>query len=91
MWPTPRPDGEDGRWSVVSERLRELIKIGAVKVGRVKPDKGEFPIFYLTSKQLAAIEAGKLEVRGKTPEGVMQVFFHEDGGRFPLLETVWTR
>lgn len=91
VWPTPRPDGEDGRWSVVPERLRELIKIGAVKVGRVKPDKGQFPIFYLTSEQLAAIDSGELEVRGKTPEGVMQVFFHEDGGRISAPRTIWDK
>jgi adenine-specific DNA-methyltransferase len=89
VWPTPRPDGEDGRWSVVPERLRELIKIGAVRVGRVKPAEGQFPIFYLTSEQLAAIEAGELEVRGKTPEGVLQVFFREEGGRISAPRTVW--
>ncbi len=91
VWPTPRPDGEDGRWSVVPERLRELIKIGAVKVGQVKPDKGQFPIFYLTSEQLAAIDSGELEVRGKTPDGVMQVFFHQDGGRISAPRTIWDK
>lgn len=89
VWPTPRPDGEDGRWSVVPERLRYLIRIGAVRVGRVKPNEGQFPIFYLTSEQLAAIEAGELEVRGKTPEGVLQVFFREEGGRVSAPRTVW--
>ncbi|MDO9034876.1 MAG: DNA methyltransferase [Methanoregula sp.] len=91
VWPTPRPDGEDGRWSVVSERLREMIEIGAVKVGRVKLDKEQFPIFYLTSEQLAAIESGELEVRGKTPEGVMQVFFREERGRVSAPRTVWEK
>lgn len=89
VWPTPRPDGEDGRWSVVPETLRELIKLGAMRVGRVKPDKGQFPIFYLTSEQLAAIESGELDVRGKTPEGVMQVYFREDSGRVSAPRTVW--
>jgi adenine-specific DNA-methyltransferase len=91
VWPTPRPDGEDGRWSVVPERLRELIKIGAVRVGRVKPNKGQFPIFYLTSEQLAAIEVCELEVRGKTPDGIMQVFFREEGGRISAPRTVWDK
>lgn len=91
VWPTPRPDGEDGRWSVVPERLREMIKMGAVRVGRVKPDEGQFPIFYLTSNQLLSIESGELEVRGKSPEGVLQVFFHEDGGRISAPRTVWDK
>lgn len=91
VWPTPRPDGEDGRWSVVPDRLRDLIKMGAVKVGKVKPEKNQFPIFYLTSEQLAAIDAGDLEVHGKTADGVMKVFFKQDGGRLSAPRTVWNR
>ncbi|HDL7097687.1 TPA: site-specific DNA-methyltransferase [Yersinia enterocolitica] len=89
VWPTPRPDGEDGRWSVIPERLRDLIKIGAVRVGRINPTKGQFPIFYLTTEQLAAINAGELEVRGKTKEGVLKVFFREESGRISAPRTVW--
>ncbi|MCW5827852.1 MAG: site-specific DNA-methyltransferase [Deltaproteobacteria bacterium] len=89
VWPTPRPDGEDGRWSVIPERLRELIKIGAVKVGRVNFTEGQFPIFYLTSEQLSAIEAGELEVRGKTSDGVLQVYYPEEGGRVSAPRTLW--
>jgi len=91
VWPTPRPDGEDGRWSVIPKRLRTLITIGAVRVGRVKAEDGQFPIFYLTSQQLAAIDAGKLEVRGKSSEGVMQVFFREETGRISAPRTVWDK
>ncbi|MEO9228138.1 MAG: DNA methyltransferase [Devosia sp.] len=91
VWPTSRPDGEDGRWSVVPEKLKKLIKRGAVRVGKVKPGEGKFPIFYLTSKQLAAIDSGELEVVGKTPEGVMRVFFRQDGGRISAPRTVWDK
>ena len=91
VWPTPRPDGEDGRWSVVPETLRTLIQLGAVRVGRVKPEKGQYPIFYLTSTQLAAIESGELEVRGKTRDGVLKVHFREDGGRVSAPRTVWDK
>lgn len=91
VWPTPRPDGEDGRWSVVPTRLKELIDLGAVKVGRVKPEDGQFPIFYLTSKQLMKIESGELEVKGKTSEGVMRVFYREEKGRVSAPRTVWEK
>ncbi len=91
VWPTPRPDGEDGRWSVVPEKLRALMKLGAVRVGQVKPDKGQYPIFYLTSEQLAAIESGELEVRGKTSDGVLKVYFREDSGRVSAPRTVWDK
>jgi adenine-specific DNA-methyltransferase len=91
VWPTPRPDGEDGRWSVVPETLRDLIKKGAVRVGRVDVERGQFPIFYLTSEQLASIDSGELEIRGRTADGVMQVFFREDGGRVSAPRTVWDK
>ena len=55
VWPTPRPDGEDGRWSVIPETLRNIMKKGAVKTGKVNIKKGSFPIFYLTSEQMEAI------------------------------------
>lgn len=90
VWPTPRPDGEDGRWSVVPGKLRQLIKIGAVRTGNVNVDAGQFPIFYLTSQQLAAIAAGKLEVRGRDSEGTLQVYYRKDAGRVSAPQTVWT-
>ena len=91
VWPTPRPDGEDGRWSVVADTLRNLIEIGAVRTGRVNFEAGQFPIFYLTSQQLAAIDSGELEVKGRTPSGSLRVFYREDKGRISAPRTVWDR
>lgn len=91
VWPTPRPDGEDGRWSVVPETLRELRRNGAVKTGKVNVQKNSFPIFYLTSEQMAAIKTGELEVLGKTKDGVLKVFFKDDSGRISAPRTVWDK
>lgn len=89
VWPTPRPSGEDGRWSVVPETLRALLKMGAVRIGKVDFKKKQFPIFYLTSEQLKAIEDGDLVVKGRTPDGTLRVYFKEDGGRQSAPRTIW--
>jgi len=89
VWPTPRPNGEDGRWSVVPETLKSLLAMGAVRVGKVDAAKNQFPIFYLTSEQLKAIEDGTLVVKGRTPSGSLRVYFSEDGGRRSAPRTVW--
>jgi adenine-specific DNA-methyltransferase len=32
VWPTPRPNGEDGRWSVVPETLKSLLEIFDLRI-----------------------------------------------------------
>jgi adenine-specific DNA-methyltransferase len=66
-----------------------MIKIGAVKVGKVDFEKRQFPIFYLTSEQLKSIENGELIVKGRSPKGHLLVHFKEDGGRLSAPRTVW--
>ena len=78
VWPTPRPDRTDGRWSVTPKALRELIKQGAVRTGKVDFEKSQFPIFYLTSTQMKAIRDGNLVVKGKDEHGSLRVFFNPD-------------
>jgi adenine-specific DNA-methyltransferase len=63
--------------------------MGAVRVGKVDVEKKKFPIFYLTSEQLKAIEDGDLVVKGRTPSGALRVHFKEDGGRRSAPRTVW--
>ena len=89
VWPTSRPNGEDGRWSVVPESLRSLLKMGAVRVGKIDFEKRQFPIFYLTSQQLKAIESGDLVIKGRSTDGSLKVYFKEDGGRRSAPRTVW--
>jgi adenine-specific DNA-methyltransferase len=91
VWPTPRPDGIDGRWSVVPATLRNLLSQGAVRVGRINHETGQFPISYLTSEQMKKIKTGELEVRGRTEKGTLKVHYREDKGRVSAPRTVWDK
>lgn len=88
-WPTPRPNGEDGRWSVIPETLRKLLEIGAVRLGKIDLEKKKFPIFYLTSEQLIDIEKGVLPTEGRRSDGSLVVCYKDDGGRRSAPRTVW--
>lgn len=91
VWPTPRPSGDDGRWSVVSETFTELLKMGAVKTGKVDIAKGSFPLSYLTTEQLAQIESGEIVVEGQEPSGALRVAYAEDTTKRTAPKTIWHR
>lgn len=87
MWP-PTSRGQQYSWSVVPETLRALIDQGAVNTGKVDLAKKSAPIYYLSFNQLAAIEAGTLQVTGRNPNGALIVQYAE-GARVAAPRTVW--
>lgn len=91
VWPPRRPDGGEGRWSVVPETLRALRARGAMRLGRIDVGKGSFPITYLTSQQLKQIASGELLVSGTRPDGSLIVRFPESQGRVSAPRTIWDR
>ena len=91
VWPTPRPNGTLGRWSVVRETFDELLKKGAVKTGRVRPEQGEFPLWYLTDPALEKIETGEIVVTGRDSQGAMAVEWADASNKKSAPRTVWNR
>lgn len=91
VWPTPRPNGEDGRWSVVAETFNELLELGAVKIGKVNFDRGAFPLYYLTSEQVDQLQTGEIEIVGREPSGALRVVYAEDTTKRTAPKTVWHR
>lgn len=91
VWPPRRPDGREGRWSVVPATLRDLRARGAMRLGRIDVPQKAFPISYLTSEQLKQIESGDLLVVGRRPDGSLIVAFPESRGRVSAPRTVWDR
>ena len=87
IWP-PASNGQQYSWSVVPETLRDLMKRGAVKTGRIDLSKKSVPIYYLSFNQLSAVEAGRLEVVGKDEQGALELRY-ADGSRTAAPRTVW--
>lgn len=91
VWPTPRPSGTLGRWSVVRETFDSLLEIGAIKTGRVNFEKGEFPIWYLTDPMLERVSRGEIKVSGRDAQGAMVVEWSEAGNKKAAPRTLWHR
>ena len=91
VWPTPRPNGTLGRWSVVRETFDHLLEIGAVKTGRIRPERNEFPFWYLTDPALAKVESGEIVVTGRDRQGGMIVEWTDPSNRKSSPRTLWNR
>jgi len=87
IWP-PSTDGQQYSWSVIPETLRELMKRGAVRIGRVNLARNSVPIYYLSFNQLQKIEEGQIRVTGRNPDGSLQIAYAE-GERSTAPKTVW--
>lgn len=91
VWPTPRPDGTLGRWSVVKSKFDQLLAIGAVKTGKIDVETGVFPLWYLTDPNLKSIDVGDIVVTGRQPDGAMIVEYADANTKKTSPKTVWSR
>lgn len=91
VWPTPRPNGTLGRWSVVRETFDALLRQGAIKTGRVNFDKHEFPIWYLTDPMLEKVNSGEISVTGRDAQGAMIVEWADAANKKSVPRTMWHR
>ncbi len=88
-WPV-RTDLSEGRWSMSSDTLRQMIDLGYVTVGRYDPKRKTWPIKYLFKKQREQIENGEIIITGRNPDtGVVEVEYAGDTNQ--LVRTVWYR
>lgn len=62
-----RRNGEQGRWQVGYEELKNRIKQGRIRVG--KPTPYGFVINYLPDGEYAKIERGEFKITGYAPDG----------------------
>ncbi len=91
VWPTSESTGEEKRWQMKPENLRELIKSGYAKAGTFNRKTGRWSLLYLGSNQRKRIEAGELIVADRDSNGVAVVHEALDIIQRRAPKTVWNR
>ena len=89
VWPLRR-DGSEGRWQVGATRLRELIQLGYVSIGRLS-DTGRASISYVTENLQALIAAGDITATWDSQRGVVSLEYSDDAGAHENPKTMWNR
>lgn len=85
-----RPDGTEMNWGLTAPSFRERVEQRYVKVGSRRDDVPQpFPIYYLKTGQIKAIESGQAEVTGYGPTGEVVAHFVDDLHKMPT--TTWDR
>lgn len=88
VWPPNHPSGVEGRWGIGPEKARELLLKGALRLGKIDPQSGKFPMSYLSSGIMERIESGEIETVGRKPDGTLIVRYPENT-KVTQPKTVW--
>jgi adenine-specific DNA-methyltransferase len=74
--------------SVVPETLRAIRTKAGFKTGQIKPKKGSFPFYYLSSKAFDKIDTAEIVVTGRRQENELIIKFAE-GLKSAAPRSVW--
>lgn len=86
VWPL-RPSGGEGLWGITPETARRYLKNGFIRSRNHKPERAQAAIHYLPSGTVDAIQAGRIEIVGRDPDGAVQAIYREQKGVIP--KRVW--
>jgi adenine-specific DNA-methyltransferase len=88
VWPPNHPSGVEGRWGIGPDKARELLKKGALRLGKIDSDNEKFPLSYLSSGIMDRVESGEIETVGRKPDGTLIVRYPENT-KVTQPKTVW--
>ena len=89
MWPIDKSDKEQ-MWRLYPPTLREYLKKGYAKLGKIDLATGTRPISYLQKGMISKINSGKIIITGKNEDGALELEYADGGKTFAPL-TVWNR
>lgn len=88
VWPPNHPSGVEGRWGIGPYKAAELLKMGALRLGKINPDTNKFPLSYLSSGIMDRVESGEIETVGRKADGTLIVRYPENT-KVTQPKTVW--
>lgn len=88
VWPPNHPSGVEGRWGIGPDKAMELLKKGALRLGKINQETQKFPMSYLSSGIMDKVESGEIETIGKKPDGTLIVRYPENT-KVTQPKTVW--
>lgn len=88
VWPPNHPSGAEGRWGIGPEKATDLLSKGALRLGKINHEKGQFPLSYLSSGIMASVESGEIETIGRKHDGTLIVRYPENT-KVTQPKTVW--
>ena len=88
VWPPQHPSGVEGRWGIGPDKARELHELGALRLGKIDPPTGKFPLSYLSSGIMERIKSGEIVTEGRRPDGTLIVRYPENT-KITQPKTVW--
>lgn len=89
IWP-PSKNGKQYSWGTIPATLRQIWAKGGFKTGIVKPDKQQFPFYYLSSGLFQKIENGQISVIGRGAQNELLLEYVE-GQKQAMPRSVWNR
>ncbi len=89
VWP-PSKNGKKYSWGTIPATLRQIWQKGGFKTGIVKPEKKQFPFYYLSSGLFQKIESGQIFVLGRGAQNELLLQYAE-GQKQAMPRAVWNR
>jgi len=88
VWPPSHASGVEGRWGIGPDKAGELLKKGALRLGKINPETSKFPLSYLSSGIMEKVESGEIETIGRKIDGTLIVKYPADT-KVTQPKTVW--
>ncbi|MFG1618096.1 site-specific DNA-methyltransferase [Nonomuraea wenchangensis] len=88
VWPPTHTSGVEGRWGIGPDKARELLALGALRLGAIDVERGKFPLSYLSSGIMKQVASGEIITEGRRADGTLIVRYPSNT-KVTQPKTVW--